>query len=142
MPAINFVALSPAAPCEAYREPAIAIAAARAGAIGIVDLAFVDDQAGMAAAFAMLVEHGVDRTERLTKLGDKPIAGRIGFRSLVGHLPHFLSQGAPQAVAAYAIIAGDLAPYDATLLAADIQTAKQAGFTVAVWMSAARRVAS
>lgn len=132
MPAINFVALSPAAPCEAYREPAIAIAAARAGAIGIVDLAFVDDQAGMAAAFAMLVEHGVDRTERLTKLGDKPIAGRIGFRSLVGHLPHFLSQGAPQAVAAYAIIAGDLAPYDATLLAADIQTAKQAGFTVAV----------
>jgi hypothetical protein len=56
VPALSIIAISPAAPNEAFREPALAIAASRAGAIGILDLEYVSTEA-WAQAYEKLAKH-------------------------------------------------------------------------------------
>ncbi len=125
MPALSIIAISPAAPRQAFREPAIAIAAARAAATGIIDLEYVSEDAAL-SAYSKLVKHAK--------------GGQVGIRSRSGHMPDLHKLAA--VAQAETTVAGQNRPliiltasagrFEATTLAADITHGHQAGFDMAV----------
>ena len=133
MPALSIIAISPAAPRECFKEPALAIAAARAGATGVLDLEYVSQIEAAQNAFAKLVKHAG--------------SGSVGIRCRSGHVPNLVELLRPAGVS------GDLATgaafdartvngtviltasggrFEPDMLTADIAEAKDNGFTVVV----------
>ncbi|MBA4075532.1 MAG: hypothetical protein C0508_10870, partial [Cyanobacteria bacterium PR.023] len=109
-----------AAPREAFREPSLAIAAARAGAVGVLDLEYVAAEA-WAPAFEKLARHAKN--------------GQIGIRcrsGQVGNLALLTQNGQKDAAKPVLILTASAGRFELTTLKSDIAAAKQAGFMAAV----------
>ncbi len=125
MPALSIIAIAPAAPREAFREPALAIAAARAGAIGVLDLEYVAPES-WAGAYGKLAKHANN--------------GHIGLRCRSGQLAAGLNllestqekSAASHSDSALLILTASAGHFEKATLANDIASAKQAGFVVVV----------
>lgn len=120
MPALSIIAISPAAPREAFREPSLAIAAARAGAVGVLDLEYVAVEA-WAPAFEKLARHAKN--------------GQIGIRcrsGQVGNLALLAQNGQKDAAKPVLILTASAGRFELTTLKSDIAAAKQAGFMAVV----------
>jgi acyl transferase domain-containing protein len=120
VPALSIIAISPAAPNEAFREPALAIAASRAGAIGILDLEYVSTEA-WAQAYEKLAKHA--------KSGPIGIRCRSGQMGDLSQLTEISQQDSPRPIL---ILTASAGRFDSTRLRSDVDAAKQAGFTAVV----------
>ncbi len=135
MPALSIIAISPAAPRESFREPALAIAAARAGAIGVLDLEYVSQVEAAQIAFTKLVKHAG--------------SGGVGLRCRSGHLPNLPELVSPMAVSGVStpgssldqctvngtlilILTASGGRFEPTILSSDISEAKANGFKAVV----------
>lgn len=135
MPALSIIAISPAAPRESFREPALAIAAARAGAVGVLDLEYVSQVEAAQVAFTKLVKHAG--------------SGGVGLRCRSGHLPNLASLASPVAVSGVSAPARSLDPstvngswililtasggrFEPSMLSSDISEAKANGYKAVV----------
>lgn len=121
--ALGFIVISPAGPRRTYTRPALAIAAARAGAIGVLDLEWVKQGPAYSKALEQLARQSVAG------------AGRIGFRCRSGKLPDAdllksLSGGCLQKPVV--ILTAGISDFDQKLLERDVKRAQQSGFEVIV----------
>lgn len=120
MSALGFIVVSPAGPRRAYAKPAIAIAAARAGAVGVLDLEFVKEGPALDKALEQL-------TRNVIQNGD----GSIGVRCRSGKLPasvlNFKSANAPLMV-----LTAGIGAFETKTLERDVKETKSKGFQVFV----------
>lgn len=120
MPALSIIAISPAAPREAFREPALAIAAARGGAVGILDLEYISADAWV-QAYEKLAKHAKN--------------GQIGIRcrsGQVGDLSLLTAYNQPDSTQPVLILTASAGRFEQARLKADIAAAKLAGFITVV----------
>jgi acyl transferase domain-containing protein/NAD(P)H-dependent flavin oxidoreductase YrpB (nitropropane dioxygenase family)/NAD(P)-dependent dehydrogenase (short-subunit alcohol dehydrogenase family) len=115
--ALGFIIISPAGPRRAYTTPALAIAAARAGATGVLDLEYVKEGPALEKA--------------LQQLTRKSLNGRIGIRCRSGKLPAALLKLESSQPPLVVLTAG-LGDFDSKKLADDIKEVKSRGFEVFV----------
>jgi acyl transferase domain-containing protein/NAD(P)H-dependent flavin oxidoreductase YrpB (nitropropane dioxygenase family) len=117
--ALKIIVLSPGAPLAAFTEPVLAIAAARAGAFGLLDLSSNRCQ-GVGEAFAKLSKHAM--------------GGGIGVRICSGNMPELfpgLLSDSEHTERLIIFTAGS-GSFDGDVLKADIDAARSAGWVTLV----------
>ncbi len=135
MAAFEIIVVAPSSPRRGFTTPALAIAAARAGAVGLIDIEFVNSCPEL--------------TESLDKLAGNAMGGTVGVRvrsgvlcwsasdSRVGGLPveeiltRLISTDAVHAAPVMVLTAG-VGQFNEELLAKDVKLARHAGFRVFV----------
>ncbi|MBP6743643.1 SDR family NAD(P)-dependent oxidoreductase [bacterium] len=120
MPALSIIAIAPAAPREAFREPALAIAAARAGAVGILDLEYISAEAWV-EAYEKLAKHANNG-----QIGIRCRSGQVGDLSL---LTAYNQKDSAQPVL---ILTASAGRFEQARLKGDIAAGKLAGFITVV----------
>ncbi|MBU6452350.1 MAG: SDR family NAD(P)-dependent oxidoreductase [Cyanobacteria bacterium REEB67] len=126
MSALKVLVVSPAGPRGDFRDPAMAIAAARSGAVGLLDCEFVEAETSLVSLYEKLVKHAR--------------GGAVGFRARSGQVPsaifaHGQSSGSLNKTGSgerYIVLTAGLRAFEAEALKADIDVARAAGYIVIV----------
>ncbi len=135
MPALSIIAIAPSAPREAFREPALAIAAARAGASGVLDLEYVAAEAWL-EAFDKLEKHAKNG-----QIGIRCRSGQAGLSQLADHVSksiqsdksnQFEKSTSSARTNPLLILTASAGRFDQATLSNDIATAQTAGFIAVV----------
>jgi len=119
--ALGFIVISPAGPRRAFETPGLAIAAARAGAIGVLDAEFVQDEKSLRKSIERLCSQSLGGT-----VGIRCQHGKVASDELLGLFP--TSQGRKS----FLILTAGIGAFDRATLETDIKTARAKGFTVVV----------